>query len=194
MAAKRRGCLPGLTLLALAGAVVAFLWFLVTAPWIYTVGRTRPIPLWQGQAMANGPGGTYRFFIQFWPSTGPAVRPATWARGTGWVCTPQGKSYWFRVTGSTDRVVWKDMNGAPFHLFTSGKATIARSTMGRRGLPALEFRGRWNGDRLELRDEGTIAASFAADGGLIKRPGPAPGSPQAITFDERAWGFFFDPC
>ena len=60
--------------------------------------------------------------------------------------------------------------------------------------PALEFRGRWQGDELVMADDGTIAAAFQSDGSLNPNaPMRKPEAGQQAVFREGLWGFL-NPC
>lgn len=183
-----------LVVLAFIGALGLYGFFALTDPWIFTLGHFRPYPLWAGHAEAKGPGGGYQVYVAFYPSTGPQVHPATWVSGYGYVCAPGGHSYYARVGGSTGSVVWKDMNDQPFHIYTRGPTSMAHM-MARAGLPPeLEFRGRWQGNELVMKDDGTIAAAFSADGSLDPNaPIRKPDAEQQLTFREGFWGFW-NPC
>ena len=191
---KRSSWLKGLTLLVIIGLAAIFGFFALTDPWIFTVGRTRFMPMWEGQATISGPGGTYTVYIGFYPTTGPQVQAATWVGGFGYVCAPGGKSYYVKVGGSTPQVVWKDMNNLPFHIYTRGPTSVAHM-LAQAGLPpALEFRGRWQGDELVMADDGTIAAAFQSDGSLNPNaPIRKPEAEQQAVFREGLWGFL-NPC
>ncbi len=191
---KRSSRFLGLVVLAIVGLTGVCAFYALTDPWIYTVGRFRPYPLWAGHAETKGPGGDYQVFVVFYPSTGPQVHAATWVSGYGYVCAPNGHSYNVRVGGSTDSVVWKNMNDLPFHIYTRGPTSVAYM-MARAGLPPeLEFRGRWQGNELVMKDDGTIAAAFSADGSLDPNaPIRKPEAEQQVTFKEGFWGFW-SPC
>ncbi len=191
---KRSSYVKGLLILAVIGLIGVYGFFALTDPWIFTVGRLRPYPLWEGKAEAKGPGGDYAIYIGFYPSTGPQVRAATWVDGFGFVCAPGGQSYYAHVGGSTDSVVWKNMNNLPFHIYTRGPTSLAHM-LARAGLPPeLEFRGRWQGDQLEMADDGTITAAFLSDGSLNPNaPIRKPDAEQKLVFHEGLWGLW-NPC
>ncbi len=185
----------GLFILALFGFVAVEGYYLLTDPWIFTVGNTlRFLPLWEGRATANGPGGDYAIYVGFYPSTGPQVHAATWVDGFGYVCAPGGQSYSVRIGGSTDSVVWKDMNGLPFHIYTRGPTSMAHMLAKARLPPELELKGRWQGDELIMKDDGTLAAAFLPNGTLNPdAPMRKPEAEQQVILREGLWGFW-NPC
>ena len=194
--ASTRGAsfLGGAIVLTVIGLLGVCGFFALTNPWIFTVGRLRFIPLWEGQATAKGPGGDYAIYVLFYPSNGPQVRPSTWISGSGYICAPGGHSHYVNIGGSTDSVVWKDMNNLPFHIYTRGPASVAYM-LAKAGLPPeLELRGRWQGDEIVMKDDGTIAAAFLSDGTLNPNaPMRKPEAEQQLSFHESFWGIT-NPC
>jgi hypothetical protein len=102
---KRAGCLGQLILVAVFLAALAMGVAAITNPWIFTVGgHFRLLPEWTGAGQIEGPGGTYRIFVSFYPSRGGSrILPSTSVRGGGFICTPSGRNYQVKLTG-----------GAPF--------------------------------------------------------------------------------
>ena len=187
---KRTGCLGQFILLAVFLAALAVGVAAITHPWIFTVGgHFRLLPQWTGAGQIEGPGGTYRIFVSFYPSRGGSrILPSTSVRGGGFICTPSGRNYQVKLTGGAPLTVWSDMNNKPFTLSTYTRGAFSSQ----HGPPELRLKGRWNGPNLILNDEGTLARAFAPDGSLIAHPG-TPGPGKEITFAETDW-WFGDPC
>ena len=187
---RRIGCLGQLLALALLAGVgfIALMGF--TNPWIFTVGgRFRVLPFWEGVGEMQGPGGTYRIFVFFQPSTGGSrVLPSTSVRGSGWVCAPTGHNYPVLVGGGTQGVVWRSMDDKPFSLYTYQRHAASSEHLP----PRLDFAGRWVGPNLVMEDKGTTTSAFLVDGSLNPRP-RTPGPIRAITFVETRW-WFGNPC
>jgi hypothetical protein len=162
----------------------------VTNPWIFTVGgHFRLLPEWTGSGQIEGPGGTYRIFVSFYPSRGGSrILPSTSVRGGGYICTPSGRSYQVKLSGGAPLTVWSDMNNKPFTLSTYTRGAFSSQ----HNPPEVRLKGRWNGPNLVLNDGGTLARAFAPDGSLIPHPGP-PGPGKEITFAATDW-WFGDPC
>ncbi len=162
----------------------------VTNPWIYTVGgRLRMLPFWSGVGDIQGPGGTYRIFVWFQPSSASShVLPSTSVEGSGWICAPSGAGYQVRVGGGAHEVVWRDMDDKPFSLYTWQRGTWSPQHLP----PKLDFTGRWVGPKLVMEDKGTMASAFLPDGSLNPRPGSR-GPTRAITFAETQW-WYGRPC
>lgn len=195
---RRLGCLPGLALLAvLGGAGVAAL-NLVNAPWIYVVGgRLRPLPVWQGTGVAEGPGGRYRLYVWFSPArAGTSVRPVTSIRGAGYLCTPRGERLAVRVGGGASGQVWRRMDGHEFHLYIQHQPSTRAAIDGVSSWPNLVLKGRWVGPDLALDDDAGLQRTFTRDGRL--RPGPGPWTaslrPASIRLAETAWWPFGARC
>jgi hypothetical protein len=115
------------------------------------------------------------------------VLPLTSVGGSGWVCTPSGRSYRVLVGGGTHQIVWRDMDNKPFTLYAYRRNAGSTQHLP----PKLDFVGRWVGPNLVMEDQGTIASAFLADGSLNPRSvghGPA----RAVTFVESRW--WFSPC
>jgi hypothetical protein len=187
---RRMGCLGQLILLAVFAVVLAMGVVGVTNPWIFTVGgHFRIWPEWTGSGQMQGPGGTYRMFVSFHPARGGSrILPSTSVRGSGWICTPSGRTYQVRLGGGAPLAVWRDMNNQPFTLYTYSRGTFSTQ----HEPPEVRLKGRWNGPNLILNDEGTLTRAFAPDGTLISHPGK-PGAGKEITFAETGW-WFGDPC
>jgi hypothetical protein len=67
---RRLGCLPSVALLIFGGLLLIMLLELTIAPWIYVVGgHTRLPPVWAGVGEVAAPGGRYRIYIWFSPSS-----------------------------------------------------------------------------------------------------------------------------
>ena len=188
---KRTGCLGQLVLLAVFLVALGMGVAAITNPWIFTVGgHFRLLPEWTGSGVVEGPGGTYRIFVSFIPSRGGSrILPSTSVSGSGVICTPAGRSYKVRISGGAPLSVWSDMNNKPFTLNTYTRGAFSTQ----HDPPKLRLTGRWNGPRLILNDEGTLARAFAPDGTLIAHPGTAAGPGKEITFAETDW-WLGDPC
>jgi hypothetical protein len=190
MPMRRPGCLGQFVLLGLL-IVLGYIGIMaVTHPWIFTVGgRVRLLPSWEGAGEIQGPGGKYRIYISFQPSSaGSKVLPSTSVTGTGWVCAPSDHSYQIRLGGGAHEVVWRDMNNKDFGLYIWHRTTWSTAHQP----PKLDFTGRWAGPNLVMNDKGTVARAFLSDGSLNAKPG-ASGPPQPITFVETQW-WFGNPC
>ncbi|MFM5950062.1 MAG: hypothetical protein ACKOPM_12700 [Novosphingobium sp.] len=184
--------MQGLLVILVLTAVVAFGWFGLTNPWVFTVGGSRYLPLWQGMAKAGGPGGQYRIYLAFYPTGASTSRASTWAKGWGMICAPGGQGYRLHLAASTDSVVWKDMNGKPFHVVLHGSSPATGLNSGKMGPPVIDLRGRWQGDQLVLNDGRTIDTSFNLDG-RISEPPKAEGMEKVLTFSETGW-VLTNPC
>jgi len=187
---RRMGCLGQLILLGLVLTFGLIGVMALTNPWIFTVGgRQRLLPFWAGVGDVQGPGGTYRIFVWFEPSSASSrVLPSTSVRGTGWICAPSGRSYKIKVGGGAHEVVWRDMNNKDFALYTWQRTTWSTQHLP----PKLDFAGHWVGPNLVMDDKGSTASAFLADGTLNPRPGTR-GSRQPVTFTETSW-WFGNPC
>jgi hypothetical protein len=190
------GCLPGLLILLLLGPSFIAGADLVFAPWIYSVGnRTRLLPVWAGEGVAQTSSGPYIFHIWFSPTpSGSRILPSTSVRGSGYVCTPSGKRYTFSVRGGASGRIWKDMDGHAFSLNTFNEPFFFRLQGDWR--PKLNFSGSWEGPDLRMNDEGSIARAFLADGSLSSGASGFHGKEDgiAITFHEASWWWVNGSC
>jgi hypothetical protein len=192
----RRGCLAGLLqglvfLAVIAGAGwVALNWALY--PWIYQVGgKHRLLPLWSGVGTADGPGGRYRVYVSFSPTTsGSRLYPDTRVSGSGYICAPDGTRYSAIVRGGAGARVWSQMDGHAFSLEVYHRP-IGYSFSGdyHSWRPRLNFKGAWSGSDLRMSDDGSLRHAFLPDGALDTKSttwhdktGAVP-----ITFTETGW-------
>jgi len=185
------GCLPGLAMLLVVVTVGLLVGDAIFFPWIHTVGgKVRLLPLWQGVADVDGPGGRYRLYVWFSPTSEKQhVLPATAVEGGGYVCTPRGQRYDLRISGGARGQVWRTMDGHEFHLFLEHRPLNAQFVESSLQRPRLTLRGRWDGPNLAMNDTGSFRNGFHGDGTLIPRAPYAhpetPALPVALT--ETAW-------
>jgi hypothetical protein len=175
----------------LAGAGwVALNWALY--PWIYVVGgKHRFVPLWSGVGTADGPGGRYRIYVSFSPSSGSSrILPSTSIRGTGYICAPDGERYSAQVRGGASGKVWSRMDGHAFALEVYHRP-IGWSFSGnyQDWRPRLQFNGAWSGPNLQMSDNGSLRHAFLADGSLNAKSTSWHDKTDAVpvTFVETGW-------
>lgn len=184
---RRNGCLSMLVGLVALGVLAGLGEMLLTAvmePWIFTVGGTyRWLPLWQGTADVNGPGGTYRVYLWFWPvSAKQTVQPEATVEGSAYLCTPTHESYYLVVRGGVPGVIWRNVGESPIKLRLENRPfSAALSTYGS-APPHVFLYGHWVGADLVLNDRGSLAHNFHADGSLDEQATHAGPETSGITF------------
>lgn len=184
------GCLPGLLIFALLIPLFVATIDLIFAPWIYCVGgRTRLLPLWAGEGVAQTPSGPYTLHIWFSPTpSGSRVLASTSVRGSGYLCT-----HTFSVRGGASGRIWNDMEGHAFSLNTYNQPFFSRLQGDWR--PKLNFSGAWVGADLKMSDQGTLAQAFLADGSLSVNPrGARKEDAVPITLTETRWWWVAGSC
>ena len=188
---RRFGCLGTLILLFIAVCAFFIVVNAVFAPWIYTVGGGRLLPLWQGVGEVHATSGIYTVYVSFSPSpVSSRILPSASISGTGYICTPRGERYSLRVSGGASGRIWKDMDGHTFSFAAYNRPAFWQfgSPSHSNWRPDLKFSGRWSGPDLAMSDEGTVSRAFLADGSLNRGPYPA-AKPDAlpVTFHEVNW-------
>src|ERR1700742_2391937 len=102
----------------LGGLVLVFVgvcaYFIVAdalfAPWIYTVGAGRLLPLWQGVGEIHAHSGTFTVYVSFSPSSAASTLvPAAGLSGSGSLGTPTGERLTFRLSGRTSGKSYREM-------------------------------------------------------------------------------------
>ncbi len=168
---KGLGCLSGLLALAVGVCVAIMAFDAVFDPWIYTVGgRLRLLPVWQGSGVTVGPGGDYRLYVLFYPTTAKqTVQAVTAVEGHGVLCTPSGQRIGLLVSGGAKGNVWRRMDGHEFHLTAAGPAKASIDPQIRR--PRLYLTGAWAGPDLALYDNASLNHFFRPDGSLDPKAG-----------------------
>jgi len=152
-AAKRRGCITSLSgALLFAVAVI-----LLIHPWaLHMGGRWTPALTWHGGGtLESSSGARYLLFLEVWLDR-ERGRSAKALAGRARLCTPDGEPHELKVDGYV-KGVWWNLEGRPV-TFTFSNAKEA--------VPRLKFTlsGSWQGQRLVLEDQGSMALSFASDG------------------------------
>ena len=142
-------------------------------PWAFFMGGSFHIlPTWQGwgKMHSNTAGGDYVIRISIYPKTGRRVG-YTHVRGTAWLCTPRGESFYMNLGGDFQKDLRLNTDGktASFSMYNNG--IKSKFTADRR--PNLELRGQWKNPDLVLDDNGSIARNFASDGSLYPPKSPA---------------------
>jgi hypothetical protein len=196
---RRRGlgCVPSLALLLVLGVGGVVIVESIIGPWIYTVGgRHRWLPLWEGVGDVAGPGGSYRLYVWFSPSSaGQRILPETSVRGSATLCTPRGERFNLRLRGGAHGRQWLHVDG-PFSLEVWRRKALGRITGPTTvAPPRLHFDGRWDGPNLVMDDTGSFSHAFKPDGTLNENAGtwhPKMGA-VPITFTETHWGFISAP-
>ena len=163
---KGLGCLSGLILLVLLGAIGVIGIDLAFAPWIYHVGgRVRLLPVWAGSGTVQTPSGPYRIYVWFSPSpSGSRILPSTSISGSGYVCTSQGERYSLRVRGGAAGNIWSNMDDHTFHISAYHRPVFWQFNKDWR--PRLSFTGQWVGPNLVMSDDASITDAFQPDGSL----------------------------
>jgi hypothetical protein len=195
----RQGCIGSLVRLVLVVAVVGAVmlgvqW--VLAPWAFSLGGTfRPIPLWQGVARVRASSGDYVLYLSMSPSPGGRSRLPNFG-GWGSLCTPRGERFPLRFTASMLERPSRDTNGMEMHIDMYHRPASAWTGQWDRR-PRLSLRGRWQNPDLVMSDGGSLSVAFLPDGRLYD--GPVSQQPYAretlpVVIRELAWTTWFGDC
>jgi len=142
-------------------------------PWgFFMGGRFHPIPTWRGwgKMHSNTAGGDYVLQISMYPKTGRTLG-RTHVKGTAWLCTPRGETFYLNLGGDFQKDLRLDTDGktASFYMYNYG----IKSQMTGQHRPNLELRGKWNNPDLVLDDHGSIARNFEPDATLYNGHSPS---------------------
>jgi hypothetical protein len=187
---RRIGCLGSLLVLVVGAGAFFMIVNALFAPWIYTVGGGRLLPLWQGVGEAHASSGIYTVYVWFSPSpAGTRILPSASIQGSGYICTPRGERFALRITGGASGRVWKDMDGHTFGFSAYDRPAFWQFSGGHADWrPDLKFSGRWAGPDLVMSDDGTVSRAFLPDGQLNRGPLPRTKAPALpVTFHEMNW-------
>src|SRR5947209_15994060 len=157
---RRRGCLSGMVVLLLLALVGMAVIETVIGPWILTVGgRQRLLPVWEGIGDVQGPGGTYRLYLWFAPSTsGQRILPEAAVQGYSVLCTPRGERFSLKLYGGAPGHLWLRMaEGHDFNLRVFRRPRFAVSTSQMVAPPRSQFAGHWRGADLVMNDNGSFS-------------------------------------
>src|ERR1700761_3960327 len=84
---RRFGCLGTVVVLIIGTCAYFIVVNAIFAPWIYTVGGGRLLPLWQGIGEVRAGSGVYTVYISFSPSSaGSHILPSASISGSGYLC------------------------------------------------------------------------------------------------------------
>jgi hypothetical protein len=119
---------------------------------------------------SNTAGGDYVIRISIYPKTARHVG-YTHVRGSAWLCTPRGESFYMNLSGDFQKDLRLNTDGktATFSMYNYG--IKSKFTADHR--PRLALQGKWKNPDLVLDDQGSIARNFAADGSLYPPKSPA---------------------
>jgi hypothetical protein len=142
-------------------------------PWAFFMGGSFHIlPTWQGwgKMHSNTAGGDYVIRISIYPKTARHVG-YTHVRGSAWLCTPRGESFYMNLSGDFQKDLRLNTDGktASFSMYNYG--IKSKFTADHR--PRLALQGKWKNPDLVLDDQGSIARNFTADGSLYPPKSPA---------------------
>ena len=183
------GCFGGLVF---AVGIVFALYALLT-PWAFHIGgRWTPLPGWTGVGtLRDSTGAQYGLYLAFAPEirhgrggnsiTGPAhPTPATSLRGDAKVCTSQGNTFAFQVSGDVYGA-WRDIEGYEISLSLGGP----RDQKPRRH---FDLHGAFHGSELSMDDHKSMFMYFVHDGTLTPArsyTSPVPEKHATVTLK---WG------
>jgi hypothetical protein len=142
-------------------------------PWAFFMGGSfHMLPTWQGWGRMHSKtaGGDYVIRISMYPKTGRRVG-YTHVRGTAWLCTPRGESFYLNLGGDFQKDLRLNTDGKTARFYMDNNDIKSHFTADRR--PNMELRGQWKNPDLVLDDNGSIARNFTPDGSLYPPKSPA---------------------
>jgi hypothetical protein len=151
----RLGCLGALFF----GVVVVILLMLALYPWAFRIGgRFTPLSIWTGYGRLHSASGAKSgLFVRLWFHM-PRGRGGSNLRGSALLCTPQGRTYSYDLSGQVLKA-WQSTEGKTTVLYLAGP----QDDKNNRG---FELRGVWSNGSLEMDDRGTMRRWFLPDGSL----------------------------
>jgi hypothetical protein len=155
----RGGSQHNLLRLLFAAALVLLLFFGLY-PWAFNIGgRFTPWTVWSGYGkLQASTGAAYGLYVRFWlkPYRGPG--PGSNLQGTAVLCTPQGISYSYRLSGEIKNA-WSTTEGKTTHLYLHVPDADKQKL-----LSGFELHGVWQNGELVVDDKGSMRRSFRLDG------------------------------
>jgi hypothetical protein len=185
---RKAGYIPRVAAITLLIVIFVLALELACAPWIFVLGgRLRPLPLWTGSGIVEGPSGPYLISVWLTPQPGARVVPFTDVMGAGYLCTPRGERYTLWVGGGAAGNAWRDLDGQVFHLEALRHPALGSASQ---EPPFLRFSGKWEGTDLVMTDGASLGRAFLPDGRINTQTQDA-GQPKSrvlpVTLSETGW-------
>lgn len=113
-------------------------------PWAFAMGgHFHWLPIWQGQARIASADGDYLLYVSVWPGkSGSKVYLSTSVAGDASLCTPQGERLNWRLRGSMDKHLPRDIMGKTISFSVYNRRPYGLM-LGKPQIPALYLRGTW---------------------------------------------------
>jgi hypothetical protein len=151
----RLGCIGALFF----GVIVVILLMLALYPWAFRIGgQLTPLTVWTGYGRLHSASGANSALYVRLVFHMPRGRGGSNLRGSALLCTPQGRTYSYNLSGSVLKA-WQSTEGKTTVLYLAGP----QEDKSNRG---FELRGVWRGGSLEMDDRGTMRRWFLPDGSL----------------------------
>jgi hypothetical protein len=173
--ALRLGCMGQIFALILILIVVGAV-YVALYPWAFFMGGNFHLfGYWQGWGrMHSKTAGDYFLYVRIWTMTGRtgSIIPGDPVKGSGYICTPKGESYYLSLGGGMPWGYYVNTVGKPIHIYMHNwRDAMIISPESR---PSFDLYGRWGKGELTADDHQTLSIAFLPDGTLRPKNSPTP--------------------
>lgn len=166
----------------------------VFTPWGFFLGGSFHIlPYWQGWGWLHSKrSGDYVLFVRMQPRS-PTRLGNAYLSGVAYLCTPRGERFRLSLSALMGNHLGRSTEGEAISLHLYNRPALSWNPDPDRR-PRLDLRGRWEPPGLVLRDAGSIAEAFLADGRVNLGDWPATRDTIPLTLAEGSSSGFDAAC